>query len=194
MNVKMNKNLRLPYSKIIWLHTSWNRLDDSEGVKSITKLVIFHWEPCDQYIHFHMVLTPKWGNSEITLFFSWMGPTVPLKVAGRPQFLLFFWGGGGQQCLHMTHICVGVHTCCHIKYYSYPQQLVALQQRKKCALDYFPSLCLSFSLCDSLFLFVRLSFISLILFLHLCLSLGMSVIPDSLKGLFRLISLTLIYD
>lgn len=60
------------------------------------------------------------------------------------------------------------------------------------ASESFLSLCLS--LCDSLFLLVCLSFISLILSPHLCLSLGMSVIPDLLKGLFCLILVNLIYD
>lgn len=50
----MNRNLPLPYSKIIRLHTSWNKPDDSKGVKSIIKLVILHNEPYDQYTHFHM--------------------------------------------------------------------------------------------------------------------------------------------
>lgn len=189
----MNKNLPQPYYKIIWLHTCWNKLDDSEGVKSITKLVIFQGEPYDQYAHFHMVLTAKWGNTEITLLFMWMGLVeTSYGLLGIPSFYL-----GGQNCLHMTQICVSVHTSCDIKYYSPPQQnsdITSVQLWEKYALNSPPSLGLT--LCVSLFPFVCLSFISLPLSfpLHLWLSLGTSVIPDSLKGLFRLILQTLIYD
>ena len=189
----MNKNLPLPYSKIIWLHTSWNKLDDSEGVKSITRLVIFHREPYDQYSHFHMVLTTKWGNSEITLFFFWMGPMVPPQ--GCRASPVHTWGGARN--VSMWHISVWV---CNIKYYSYPQQYsditpVWLQRKMRLKFSSI-SLPLFLSLIPSLCLSISLSSLRRVLFLslRLCLSLGTSVIPDSLKGLFLLISLTLIYD
>lgn len=177
----------------IWLHTSWNKLDDSEGGKSITKLVIFQGEPYDQYGHFHMVLTAKWGNTEITLLFMSVGPVeTSYGLLGIPSFYL-----GGQNCFHMTHICVSLHTPCNIKYYSPPQQnsdITCVKLWEKYALNSPPSLCLTPSV--SFFSFVCLSFISLPLSfpLHLCLSLGTSVILDLLKGLFRLILQTLIYD
>ena len=44
----------------------------------------------------------KWGNSEITLFFIWMGPLIPSQgcwVSPVPTW-------GGQQCGHVIRICV----------------------------------------------------------------------------------------
>lgn len=71
-------------------------------------------------------------------------PRYPLKVARHPQFLL-----GGQRCLHMTYIWVGVLTCGNIKYYSYSQQHRDITAEES-VLQILFRLCLS--LCDSLLL------------------------------------------
>lgn len=168
----------------MWLHTSWYKLDDSEGVKSITKLVIFHGELYDQYSHFLMALTTKWGNSGITLYFIWMGPTVaPSRLLGVPGSYF----GGPATSPYDTYLCGWAHILWYkilllfsAVWWHYTS-LTPGKTRFK-----FPSIALSrsLSICPSLF---HLS-------LRLCVSLGASVIPDTLKGLFRLISQTLIYD